>query len=612
MCGIVGYIGSREVSSVLVDGLKRLEYRGYDSCGVAIIDENKSKVIRSVGRIGTLEEKIKETNPTNGSIKCGIGHTRWATHGRPSETNSHPHRDCSGRFYVAHNGIIENYLYLKHRLIAEGHKFATETDTEVLPHLIEAYYEGNLESAVRRALADVEGVYGIVVVSTEGDGRRILAARNGPPLVVGIGTGENFVASDVPALLPYTREMIFLQDGEIAIVGSDGVEIKNSKSECMCRVPESITWTAEMAEKEGFAHFMLKEIHEQPRAIRDTLRGRIGADDTIELDGGLRTAECLANVDRLHIVAMGTSLHAAHVGKFFIEALARIPVEIDNASEFRYRDPIIGPRSLVVGISQSGETADTLAAMKEARDKGAFLLSICNVVGSQAARQSDAVLYTHAGPEIGVASTKAFTTQLAALYLFALKLAAIRGVQPKHEIDRHVRQLRDLPDQINKILDQSPGILALAERFWRYRNFLYLGRGIHYPIAMEGALKLKEISYIHAEGYPAGEMKHGPIALIDAEMPVVVLAPQDAVYRKTMGNVEEVKVRDGIVIAVATEGDHEIAEKADYTIYIPDADPLINPILSTIPLQLFAYHIALLRGCDVDKPRNLAKSVTVE
>jgi len=612
MCGIVGYIGSREVSSVLVDGLKRLEYRGYDSCGVAIIDEGKARIIRSVGRIGALEEKIKNTTPANGSVRCGIGHTRWATHGRPSETNSHPHRDCTGRFYVAHNGIIENYLYLKHRLIAEGHKFTTETDTEVLPHLIEVYYDGDLEKAVRRAIRDVEGVYGIVVVSTEGNGQKIVAARNGPPLVVGVGSGENFIASDVPALLPYTREMVFLNDGEIAIIGSDGVQIKNSSGECMCRPSETITWTAEMAEKEGYAHFMLKEIHEQPRAIRDTLRGRIGADDTIALGGELGKAEVLARFDRVHILAMGTSLHAAHVGRFLIESIARVPTEVENASEFRYRDPIIGPKSLVIGISQSGETAGTLAAMKEAREKGAFLLSICNVVGSQAARQSDAVLYTHAGPEIGVASTKAFTTQLTALYLLALQLAEVRHTLPKHEIERHVRQLRDVPDQINKILDQDQGIAALAERFWRYRNFLYLGRGIHYPIAMEGALKLKEVSYIHAEGYPAGEMKHGPIALIDAEMPVFVLAPQDAVYRKTMGNVEEVKVRDGIVIAVATEGDHEIAEKADYTIYIPDADPLINPILSTIPLQLFAYHIALLRGCDVDKPRNLAKSVTVE
>ena len=612
MCGIVGYIGSREVSSVLVDGLKRLEYRGYDSCGVAIIDEGKPRIIRSVGRIGALEEKIKDTNPANGSVKCGIGHTRWATHGRPSETNSHPHRDCTGRFYVAHNGIIENYLYLKHRLIAEGHKFTTETDTEVLPHLIEVYYDGDLEQAVRRAVRDVEGVYGIVVVSTEGNGQKIVAARNGPPLVVGVGSGENFIASDVPALLPYTREMVFLNDGEIAVIGRDGVQIKNSSGECMCRPPETITWTAEMAEKEGYAHFMLKEIHEQPRAIRDTLRGRVGADGTVALGGELDNAEILARFDRLHILAMGTSLHAAHVGKFLIESIARVPTEVENASEFRYRDPIVGPKSLVIGISQSGETADTLAAMKEARDKGAFLLSICNVVGSQAARQSDAVLYTHAGPEIGVASTKAFTTQLTALYLLALRLAEVRRTLTNREIERHVRHLLDVPDQINKILDQSQGIAGLAERFWRYRNFLYLGRGIHYPIAMEGALKLKEISYIHAEGYAAGEMKHGPIALIDAEMPVFVLAPRDAVYRKTMGNVEEVKVRDGIVIAVATEGDHEIAEKADYTIYIPDADPLINPILSTIPLQLFAYHIALLRGCDVDKPRNLAKSVTVE
>jgi glucosamine--fructose-6-phosphate aminotransferase (isomerizing) len=612
MCGIVGYIGPREVSTVLVDGLKRLEYRGYDSCGVAIVDEGKPNVIRSVGRIGTLEEKIKGSESAQGFVRCGIGHTRWATHGRPSEINSHPHKDCTGRFYVAHNGIIENYLYLKHRLAADGHQFLTETDTEVLPHLIESYYDGDLETAVRRALQDVEGVYGIVVISTEGDTRKIVAARNGPPLVVGIGSGENFVASDVPALLPYTRDIVFLKDGELAIVKSDRVVIKNFDGQCMCREPETITWTAEMAEKEGYAHFMLKEIHEQPRAIRDTLLGRLGPDDTIALATELGCAKIFTEAERITIVAMGTSLHAAHVGKYLIESLARVPVEVDNGSEFRYRDPIIPPNTLVLGITQSGETADTLAAMKEARDKGAFLISICNVVGSQAARQSDAVIYTHAGPEIGVASTKAFTTQLVALYLLALQLAQSRGVMPKHEIERHVRQLRDVPDLINKLLDQGEGIAGLAEKFWKYRNFLYLGRGIHYPIALEGALKLKEVSYIHAEGYAAGEMKHGPIALIDAEMPIVVLAPQDAVYRKTMGNIEEVKVRDGIVIAVATEGDHEITQKADYTIYIPDADPLINPIISTIPLQLLAYYIAVLRGCDVDKPRNLAKSVTVE
>src|SRR5215471_17082247 len=612
MCGIVGYIGSREVSSVLVEGLKRLEYRGYDSCGIAIMDEGKPNIIRAVGRIGKLEEKLEESGLTNGSVKCGIGHTRWATHGRPSETNSHPHKDCTGRFYVAHNGIIENYLYLKQRLASEGHPFLTETDTEVLPHLIESYYDGNLERAVRRALQDVEGVYGIVVVSTEGDGKKIVAARNGPPLVVGVGAGEHFVASDVPALLPFTRNVVFLRDGEIAVVDPSGVQIQDGNGECMCRQPETISWTAEMAEKEGYAHFMLKEIHEQPRAVRDTLLGRVGPDDDVTLADVLGNPRILTEADRITIVAMGTSLHAAQVGKFMIESLARIPVEVDNGSEFRYRDPIVGPKNLVIGISQSGETADTLAAMKEARDKGAYLMSICNVVGSQAARQSDSVIYTHAGPEIGVASTKAFTTQLIALYLLGLELAQTRGTISKDEVQRHVRQLRDVPDQIYKLLDQADGIALLAEKFWRYRNFLYLGRGIHCPVAMEGALKLKEISYIHAEGYAAGEMKHGPIALIDAEMPVVVLAPQDAVYRKTMGNIEEVKVRDGIVIAVATEGDHEIADKADYTIYVPDADPLVNPILSTVPLQLFAYHVAVLRGCDVDKPRNLAKSVTVE
>jgi glutamine---fructose-6-phosphate transaminase (isomerizing) len=612
MCGIVGYVGSRDVSSVLVDGLKRLEYRGYDSCGVAIMDGRTPNVIRCVGRIGNLEERIKAVNAPNDDVKCGIGHTRWATHGRPSETNSHPHRDCTDRFYVAHNGIIENYVYLKNRLVVEGHTFQSETDTEVLPHLIEAYYEGDLEQAVRRALRDVEGVYGIVVVSTESGDKQIVAARNGPPLVVGIGSGEHFVASDVPALLPYTREVVFLKDGEIAVVNHDGFQIRDANGECSWREPETMTWSAETAEKEGFAHFMLKEIHEQPRAILDTLRGRVDADNTVALAAELGNPTILSEAERVTIVAMGTSLHAAQVGKFLLESLARIPVEVDNGSEFRYRDPIVDSRNLVIGISQSGETADTLAAMKEARHKGSYVMSICNVVGSQAARQSDSVIYTHAGPEIGVASTKAFTAQLIALYLLGLQLAQSRGTLLRHEVQRHVQQLRDVPDQINRLLDQDEGIAALAEKFWRYRNFLYLGRGIHCPIAMEGALKLKEISYIHAEGYAAGEMKHGPIALIDAEMPLVVLAPQDAVYRKTMGNIEEVKVRDGVVIAVATEGDYEIMDKADYTIYIPDADPLVNPILSTIPLQLFAYHMAVLRGCDVDKPRNLAKSVTVE
>jgi glucosamine--fructose-6-phosphate aminotransferase (isomerizing) len=482
----------------------------------------------------------------------------------------------------------------------------------VLPHLIESYFEGDLYSAVRRALRDVEGVYGIVVVSTETAGRQIVAARNGPPLVVGMGLGETFIASDVPALLPYTQDMVFLRDGEMAVIGADDVRFHDAHGTCATRQPEKVAWTADMAEKEGYAHFMLKEIHEQPRAIKDTLLTRVTNENGVNLGGDIADLGPLAAAERLHIVAMGTSLHAAQIGRFMIEALARIPVEVDNASEYRYRDPIIGRNTVVVGISQSGETADTLAAMKEARDKGAYLLSICNVVGSQAARVSDAVLYTHAGPEIGVASTKAFTTQLVALYLLALQLAELHGTLTREAVADHVQQLRDLPDQINKLLDQSEGVAGLAERLCKYRNFLYLGRGVQCPVAFEGALKLKEISYIHAEGHSAGEMKHGPIALIDAEMPVVVLAPQDAVYRKTMGNIEEVKVRDGIVIAVATEGDHEIVEKADYTIYIPAATNFINPILSTIPLQLFAYHVARLRGCDVDKPRNLAKSVTVE
>lgn len=612
MCGIVGYIGSREVSSVLVDGLKRLEYRGYDSCGLAIMDASSATIIRSVGRIARLEEKIKDTDAASGTVQCGIGHTRWATHGRPSEDNSHPHRDCTGRIYVAHNGIIENYLVLKRRLMAEGHCFTSATDTEVLPHLIESYFEGDLYSAVRRALRDVEGVYGIVVVSTETAGRQIVAARNGPPLVVGLGLGETFIASDVPALLPYTQDMVFLRDGEIAVIAADGVEFHDADGTCSKRQPEKVTWTSDMAEKDGYAHFMLKEIHEQPRAIKDTLLGRVTADGRVTLEADFGDMRPLASAERLHIVAMGTSLHAAQVGKFMIESLAKLPVEVDNASEFRYRNPILGRNSVVVGISQSGETADTLAALKEGRDKGAYLLSICNVVGSQAARVSDGVLYTHAGPEIGVASTKAFTTQLVALYLLALQLAELRGTLTAEAVADHVQQLRDLPDQINKLLDQANGVASLAERLYRYRNFLYLGRGVQCPIAFEGALKLKEISYIHAEAYSAGEMKHGPIALIDSEMPVVVLAPQDAVYRKTVGNIQEVKVRDGIVVAVATEGDHEIAETADYTIYIPAAGNFVNPILSTIPLQLFAYHVACLRACDVDKPRNLAKSVTVE
>jgi len=616
MCGIVGYIGSREVSNVLVDGLKRLEYRGYDSCGIAVMEEDTPMLIRSVGRIAALEEKLKQTSFLPGSsgqqsLRYGIGHTRWATHGRPSEDNAHPHRDCTGRFFVVHNGIIENYMALKQRLIAAGHKFITATDTEVIPHLIETYFESDFEQAVRLALHDVEGVFGIVAMSNTG-GRKIVAARKGAPLVLGLGAGENFIASDVPAILPYTREVVFLKDGEMALVGSDTVEVKDFDGRSMAPSPETITWSAEMAEKEGYAHFMLKEIYEQPRAIEDTLRSRVDAAGNITMAAELGNSTAYGSAKQIHIVACGTSLHAGLVGKFLIERLARVPVAVDYASEFRYREPLIGPNDIVIGISQSGETADTLAGMKEARDRGAFLMSICNVVGSQAARVSDAVIYTHAGPEIGVASTKAFTTQLTALYLLALHIARERATLHPDQIRKCGTELRQLPELMKKVLDLDPIAAAFAERFSKYPNFLYLGRGIQYPIAMEGALKLKEISYIHAEGYTAGEMKHGPIALIDNRMPVVVLAPLDGVYRKTMGNIEEVKVRDGIVIAIATDGDTEIVEKADHVIFVPEASEFIYPILTTVPLQLFAYYTALQRGCDVDKPRNLAKSVTVE
>jgi glutamine---fructose-6-phosphate transaminase (isomerizing) len=611
MCGIVGYIGSRDVSDILVDGLKRLEYRGYDSCGVAIMEDGVPSVVRSAGRIGGLEEKLMKSPRREAGLKYGIGHTRWATHGRPSEDNAHPHRDCTGRFFVAHNGIIENYIALKQRLMAAGHRFVSGTDTEVLPHLIESYFEGDLEGAVRRALRDVEGVFGIVVIS-DLDRQKIVAARRGAPLVLGIGSGENFVASDVPPLLPYTREVMYLNDGELALISHDTIEIKDLDGRTTPPRQETITWSAEMAEKDGFPHFMLKEIYEQPRAVKDTILGRLDSLGNITMGAELGNTTAFRTAEQIHIVACGTSLHAGLVGKFLIERLARVPVHVDYASEFRYREPIIGPKDIVIGISQSGETADTLAGMKEAKDRGAFLLSICNVVGSQASRVSDAVVYTHAGPEIGVASTKAFTTQLTALYLLALHIARERGSLSTHEIRRHGLALRQLPEQIKQVLELDKIAQSLAERFSDYPGFLYLGRGIEYPIAMEGALKLKEISYIHAEGYTAGEMKHGPIALIDKEMPVVVLVPRDSVYRKTMGNIEEVKVREGIVIAIATEGDSEIVEKADHAIFIPPADDFIYPILATVPLQMFAYHVALRRGCDVDKPRNLAKSVTVE
>ena len=611
MCGIVGYIGGREVSPLLLDGLKRMEYRGYDSCGIAVVDEGRTRVVRSVGRVSALEEKMRGITMTPAAVRYGIGHTRWATHGRPSEENAHPHRDCTGDFVVVHNGIIENYLALKRKLTEAGHVFLTATDTEVLPHLIESHFQGNLEAAVQAALREVEGAYGMVAISSR-DGHKIVAARKGPPLVVGIGTGENYIASDGTALLPYTRRMLFLDDSEMAVIEADRIRITDFSGADIVREPQQVTWSAEAAEKEGYPHFMLKEIFEQPRAVRDTLAGRVDASDDVTLEDELGHLPALAEVDKVHIVACGTSLHAGLVGKFLIEALARVPVEVDFASEFRYRNPPLGPRSLVLAISQSGETADTLAALREARGKGATLLSVVNVVGSNIARDSDAVLYTHAGPEIGVASTKAFTTQLVAMYLLAAHIAKVRGTATPDAIRRVVSLLKRIPEQMTRVLASNAELALLAPILGAHTSALYLGRGLNYPIALEGALKLKEISYIHAEGYAAGEMKHGPIALIDAQMPVVVLATQDPVYAKTMGNVEEVKARGGIVLAIATEGDTEIGQKADHTVFVPETDPLLYPLLTVLPLQMLSYHAALLRGCDVDKPRNLAKSVTVE
>jgi glucosamine--fructose-6-phosphate aminotransferase (isomerizing) len=611
MCGIVGYIGARDAKPLLLEGLRRMEYRGYDSCGIAVIDNGTLRLVRSVGRVAALEPKVRELPLGPAAIRYGIGHTRWATHGRPCEENAHPHRDCSGSFMVVHNGIIENYVALKRRLSAKGHTFRTATDTEVLPHLIEEHFQGNLEEAVQAALREVEGVYGMVAISCR-DGNKIVAARKGPPLVVGIGAGENYVASDAPALLPYTREMLFLDDHEMAVIEADSVRVTDFAGGMVFREAERVSWSAEAAEKEGYPHFMLKEIFEQPRAVADTVRGRVTAADDIALEDELSGLPPLAEVDKIHVVACGTSLHAGLLGKFLIEGMARVPTEVDYASEFRYRNPPLGPRSLVLAISQSGETADTLAAVREARQRGASVLSIGNVVGSNIGRDSDAVLMTHAGPEIGVASTKAFTTQLAALYLLAAHVAKQRGTVPAEAIRRTVQLLKTVPDLMRRVLERNPELALLSQRIAPHSSALYLGRGVSFPIALEGALKLKEISYIHAEGYAAGEMKHGPIALIDHQTPVVVLAPRDPLYPKTMANIEEVVARDGMVVAIGTEGDAELGQKASHTILVPPTDPWLTPLLTVLPLQMLAYHTALLRGCDVDKPRNLAKSVTVE
>src|ERR1700730_2211868 len=624
MCGIVGYVGKKEVVPIIIEGLRRLEYRGYDSAGIAVAGNgDKLQIRRAEGKLRNLEEAIR-LKPLDGTY--GIGHTRWATHGRPTEENAHPHRDCTGKIVVVHNGIVENYLGLKKKLIEEGHKFSTETDTEVIAHLIEKHLfktgNGNhpkLEDAVRQTVKELSGVFALGVISVD-EPNKIVAARNGPPLVVGLGNGEYFVASDVPAILFHTRDIFFLADGDLAVVTADGVQLTDFDGKPLKRQVQHVTWDPIMAEKGGFKHFMLKEIYEQPRAVRDTTLGRVSQDtgqiflDQMEIsEAEFRAAK------KINIAACGTSWHAGQAGKFMIESLARVPVEVDYASEWRYRDPIVGPDTITIVISQSGETADTIAAQREAKSKGSKTLAICNVVGSMITREAAGTIYTHAGPEIGVASTKAFTAQLTALHLFALYLAQVRGVMNSEQLRIAVEELTRIPGKLEHLLTRDEQVEDLAKRFQRVHDFLFLGRGIHYPIALDGALKLEEVFYIHAEGYPAGEMKHGPNALIDENLPVVIIATKDVNnpgsllrYEKTMSNLKEVKARSGVVLALATEGDEEIKEAADYVLYVPSAPEALSPILEIVPLQLLAYHIAVRRGCDVDQPRNLAKSVTVE
>ncbi len=617
MCGIVGYIGWREAVPVIIDGLRRLEYRGYDSAGVAVLGANQSiEVRRASGKLRNLEEVIR-LNPLVGAY--GIGHTRWATHGRPTEENAHPHRDCKGEVVVVHNGIIENYLTLRKQLIAEGHVFKTETDTEILAHLIEKYLPGKLEDAVRAALRCVHGVYAVGAISSL-DPNKIVAARHGPPVVIGVGENESFVASDVPAILSYTRDMFFLADGDVAVLTAEGVKVTDLNGKIVKRQVSRILWDPIMAEKGGYKHFMLKEIFEQPRAVKDTLLGRIGQESgRVFLDEVNISEKQFLNFEQVKIIACGTSWHAALVGKYFIERLARLPVEVDYGSEFRYRDPIVQPNTLTIVISQSGETADTLAALREAKKRGSVVLAICNVVGSMITREADGTLITHAGPEIGVASTKAFTSQLTALLILAMYLGQVRKAMSAEASLRLVEELAQIPGKLEQVLCDTAIYDHIVKALFRASDFLYLGRGVHFPIALEGALKLKEISYIHAEGYPAGEMKHGPNALIDENLPVVVLATKDPEseesrvhYEKTLSNIQEVKARGGIVVAVACQGDDDVAKMADFVIEIPVTRELLLPVLEMIPLQLLAYHIAVRRGCDVDQPRNLAKSVTVE
>jgi glucosamine--fructose-6-phosphate aminotransferase (isomerizing) len=613
MCGIVGYVGSKSATTVVLEGLKRLEYRGYDSAGLAVIENGQIAVRRDAGKLSNLEALLA-SEPVQGHV--GIGHTRWATHGAPCQRNAHPHSDCSGDVVVIHNGIVENFLALRQELKAEGHHFASDTDTEVIAHLVERYLaQGcDLEGAMRLALGQLRGAHGIVVLSRR-EPDRLVAARlgNAGGVVLGVGQGEMFVASDMPAILEHTRDMIFLESRQMAVVTSKGARVTTLEGKALSPEIHSVPWDPVSAAKGEYRHFMQKEIYEQARSVMDTIRGRVSFETGEVYLGDLNLSVKEArSIERLVIVSCGTSAYAGLVGKFLIERLARLPVEVDYGSEFRYRDPLLTDRSLVLAITQSGETVDTLAAMEEARKKGARLAAIVNVIGSQAARFADGVIYMHAGPEIGVASTKAFTSSLVALYQLGLYLGQARGVISPQESQRYVSDLARLPDLMGHVLENGDEYEELAACYFRRRHFLYLGRGINYPIALEGALKLKEISYIHAEGYPAGEMKHGPIALIDEDMPVMAIVTRDSVYEKMVSQVEQVKARDGIVIALATEGDDAIAAKADHVLYVPPTPELLSPVVNVVPLQLFAYHMAVRAGRDVDQPRNLAKSVTVE
>ena len=609
MCGIIGYLGSKNAVPVLLDGLKKLEYRGYDSAGVAVIRDNKIQVRRVKGKIRDLDESLK-ASPLEGS--CGLGHTRWATHGRPSEENAHPHRDCSGTLVVVHNGIIENYLPLKEELIREGHVFRTETDTEVIAHLIEKHFKSSLEEAVMMAIRELEGAYAVAAMSVR-DPDKIVAAKTGPPAVVGLGEGEFFISSDINAILGHTPRVVFLEDNEMAVLERQGVRFLDFQGTPLSKTVDHLSWNPLMIEKKGFKHFMLKEIFEQPQVIRDTLEGRISqGSGKVYLDEIGLSPRATKSIERVLIIACGTSYHAGLAGKYFIESLAQVPVSVEYASEYRYHDLLLDPRTLVVVISQSGETADTLAALRAIKKAGGLTLAISNVVNSTIPREAERALYTHAGPEIGVAATKTFSAQLAALALLALYLAQAKGRSDEGTFSPLIQDLLRVPHKLERILTEARRLEDLAQRFLAFSHFLYLGRWVSFPVALEGALKLKEISYLHAEGYAGGEMKHGPIALIDEDMPTLAVVPKDRAYEKMLSNISEIKARSGHILALAFEDDTEIVNYADEVIRVPACSPLWSPFLTVVPLQLFAYHIAAKRGADVDQPRNLAKSVTVE